>query len=85
MQDMLAMMFTKMNESDWANNQSPVYKWNIDELHYWLGINKNQMAAVLRKPSAALSKVSAGFEESNGDFTVQRCVLLKGNAYDDPK
>ena len=70
MQDMMAIMFTRMKEKDWdEEGKSPIYTWTIDELSKWFDVDKSQMAATLKKPSEALTKCTAGFEENNGDFS----------------
>lgn len=80
MQDMMAIMFTRMKEQDWdEEGKSPVYTWTIDELSKWFGVDKSQMAATLKKPSEALTKCTAGFEENNGDFAYK--PLFKDVSY----
>ncbi|EOX3447446.1 replication initiation protein [Vibrio cholerae] len=83
MQDMMAMMLTRMKESDWEGNASPIYTWDIEELSEWFGVDSQHMAAVLKKPSKALSKASAEFEDGNGEFKYN--ALFKEVSYNKGK
>lgn len=70
MQDVMALMFTRMKESDWATNDvAPVYTWDIHELSKWFATEPSQIASVLRVPAKSLAGIQAGFEDDNGDFS----------------
>ncbi|BBM67937.1 hypothetical protein VA249_45830 (plasmid) [Vibrio alfacsensis] len=81
MQDMMALMFTRMKASDWSGpkGSAPEYTWTIDELSAWFGISKGQVAATLKVPAKALSNTSAGFKNDKGEF--QYTPLLKNVKY----
>ncbi len=69
MMDVMALMLTEMQESDWEDENTlyaPEYKFTNKQLVEWFGADTKQLYSMLKQPCKELAEKSIGIDSDDG-------------------